>query len=153
VTGRGRRAVGGVILAVTLLVACGGGGADGDAAERGPEGELTVLGPFLPEPPLSLAALYLTIDNRTGVDDVLLGARTEVAGEVVLHGAGMTALEGMPLPAGEQTVLEPGGAHLMLIDVVGVAAGGVVPVTLDFAVHEPVTVEVPVAPLGATEAP
>jgi hypothetical protein len=29
----------------------------------------------------------------------------------------------------------------------------VVQVTLDFAVHEPVTIDVPVAPLGATEAP
>jgi periplasmic copper chaperone A len=150
VTRPGRAAACGLLLAVSLLAACGGGR---DGTERGPEGELTVLGAFLPEPPLSLGALYLTVDNRTGVDDVLVGARTDVAGEVMVHGAGMAELEGMPLPDGEQTVLEPGGAHLMLSDVAGVKAGDVVQVTLDFAVHEPVTIDVPVAPLGATEAP
>jgi copper(I)-binding protein len=139
------------MLALAALPACGG---DDGGASRGPDGELTVQGAFLPEPPLDIAALYFTVDNRTGVDDALVGASTEVAAEAMVHGPGMSMVEdGLPLPAGVQTSLEPGGAHVMLTGVEGVEEGDTVTVTLDFAVHEPITLPVPVTRIGSAEAP
>ena len=144
--------LGSVVLALAVLVAACGG--DDGGSSRGPDGELTVVGAFLPEPPLDIAALYLTLDNRTHTDDVLVGASTPVADDATVHGPGMATTEGgLPLPAGKQTTLEPGGAHVMLTGVTGVQEGDTVGVTLDFAVHPPITVEVPVTRIGSTEAP
>jgi copper(I)-binding protein len=140
-------------LGTLVLVAAGCSGDDGTT--RGPDGELSVQGAFIPEPPLSIGALYLTLDNRTGVDDALVGASTvPITDEVEVHGPGMSDVGGsLPLPAGEQTVLEPGGAHVMLNGIEGLQEGDTVSVTLRFAVHAPVTIQVPVAPIGSLEAP
>jgi periplasmic copper chaperone A len=141
-------------LLLALLVVLAGCGGD-DGAGRGPDGELTALGAFIPEPPVNIGALYLTLDNRTGVDDALVGATTDPpTSRVDLHGPDMADLGGrLPLPAGKQTVLEPGGAHVMLNGIDGLQRGGTVEVTLQFAVHAPITIRVPVTAIGSTEAP
>jgi copper(I)-binding protein len=84
---------------------------------------------------------------------VLVGVTTEAAEETAVHGPGMASVDGLPLPAGEQTVLEPGGAHVMLTGARDLSAGDTITVTLQFAVHPPLAVEVPVAPIGSLEAP
>jgi periplasmic copper chaperone A len=144
-----RRAAAAAVL-VLALAACG---SEESGIPRGPDGELTVQGAFVPEPPLSLGALYLVLDNRTGTDDALVAATTDAAAETAVHGAGMADVDGLPLPDGQQTALEPGGAHVMLSGLDGVEAGDTLVVTLEFAVHPPITLEVPVAPIGSLEAP
>jgi periplasmic copper chaperone A len=141
-------------LVLALLVVVAGCGGDSGAG-RGPDGELTALGAFIPEPPVNIGALYLTLDNRTGVDDALVGASTDPpTSRVDIHGPDMSDLGGrLPLPAGKQTLLEPGGAHVMLNGIDGLQEGGTVAVTLRFAVHPPITIQVPVAPIGSLEAP
>ena len=83
------------------------------------------------------AALYFTA-NGGDEDDRLLGARSTAASEVQIHQTtndkdgtvGMRRVEGLDLPAGGTLMLEPGGFHMMLIDVERVGPGDEVDVTL-----------------------
>jgi len=83
------------------------------------------------------AALYFTATGGDG-DDRLLGARSTAASEVQIHETtngedgtvGMRQVEGLDLPAGGTLMLEPGGVHMMLIDVERVEPGDEVDVTL-----------------------
>ena len=72
-----------------------------------------------------MTSAFGTLTNDTDRDLVLIGARTEASAHVELHettddgSGGMSMQEkegGFPLAAGEQLVLEPGGHHLMLMD-------------------------------------
>lgn len=68
------------------------------------------------------AALYVTLRNRSGEADALVGASTPVAGAVELHRqvhgndgtVTMTPVAEIPIPAGGEARLAPGGDHLML---------------------------------------
>jgi copper(I)-binding protein len=96
-------------------------------------------------------AAYLTITSR-GSADRLLGAATAAAGAVEIHGhvaeAGMSRmvrLAELELPAGEAVRLEPGGLHLMLLDLTApLTAGATVAVTLHFSAAGAVELEVPI---------
>jgi copper(I)-binding protein len=69
-------------------------------------------------------AVYMTLTNlgKTPLD--LAGARTTVAGRVepmitTKHGSGVIGMErvpSLPIPAGGKLVLQPGGNHLMLME-------------------------------------
>jgi periplasmic copper chaperone A len=69
------------------------------------------------------SAVYFQISNFTGRDEVLLAASSETARQVELH---ITSLEGghasmhhqpaVPIPAGKVVSFEPGGLHVMLIE-------------------------------------
>ena len=96
--------------------------ADGDA---GPETALTVSDPWVKAAEEGMTSAFGTLTNDTDRDLVLIGARTEASAHVELHettddgSGGMSMQEkegGFPLAAGEQLVLEPGGHHLMLMD-------------------------------------
>ena len=96
--------------------------ADGDA---GPETALTVSDPWVKAGEEGMTSAFGTLTNDTDRDLVLIGARTEASAHVELHettddgSGGMSMQEkegGFPLAAGEQLVLEPGGHHLMLMD-------------------------------------
>ena len=71
----------------------------------------------------SVTGAYMQITNAGVNDDVLIAARTEAARTIEIHEtrieddiARMIELEeGLPIPAGETVMLEPGGAHVMLI--------------------------------------
>jgi len=96
------------------------------------------------------AAAYLTIVSAGG--DRLVGAATPAAGAVEIHThvaeAGlqrMVRLAELAVPAGEAVRLEPGGRHLMLVDVSKpLEAGTHVALSLRFAGGGVVEVEVPV---------
>jgi copper(I)-binding protein len=87
------------------------------------------------------AAAYLVIATPPGVGDALLGASSPLAGTVELHETttdhsgmtGMHPVERLDLPGGSTVRLEPGGFHLMLIDLVRpLAVGERVPMELRF---------------------
>jgi hypothetical protein len=71
-----------------------------------------------------LGAVYLTIYNPTSYEDVLVGVMTEVAEAVQVHETsiaddGMSHMEHMshlPVPPNGIIVFEPGGKHLMLVN-------------------------------------
>jgi copper(I)-binding protein len=105
-------------------------------------------------------AAYLTITSR-GAGDRLLGATTRAAAAVEIHthvveGAmsRMVRLPDLDLPAGEPVKLEPGGLHLMLLELdAPLAAGTTVTVTLEFATAGAVELEVPVVDARAGAMP
>ncbi len=70
-----------------------------------------------------MSALYATIRNGTPGADTLQAVRTSVANTVEIHESyenedgtrGMRPMGPVPVAAGEQVALEPGGIHVMLI--------------------------------------
>ena len=102
-------------------------------------------------PGATTAAAYLTITNA-GAADRLLGAATSAARAVEIHthvvDGGlhrMVRVEDLTLPAGEAVRLEPGGLHLMLVDLATpLAAATTVALSLRFANAGTLELEVPV---------
>jgi copper(I)-binding protein len=86
-------------------------------------------------------AVYLNLVNETGSADALVGAESPAAAKVEVHetsadASGQMAMhpvEKIALPDGGTVALEPGGYHIMLIDLTGeLMAGDKVEVTLQF---------------------
>lgn len=87
------------------------------------------------------SAAYLTIENSGDTDVTLVSVETEVAGMAQIHMtmieddvASMSEMtEGVVIPAGETVALEPGGMHVMLMDLTEhLRAGDEVTLTLTF---------------------
>lgn len=111
-----------------------------------------------------ITAAYMTITNDSNRDDVLQSARSPKAKAVELHKTTMTAdgvmqmrevKDGLPIAAGGSVELAPGKFHLMVMGLdEALAAGGTLPLTLEFAKSGPMEVTVPVsATAPAAEAP
>lgn len=99
------------------------------------------------------SAIYLVIDNPTNQDDVLLSASSGVAAAVELHMSKMTEegtmmmqqQENIPVPMGTKVMLQPGGLHVMLINLSqDLAEGSSFQVTLNFQNAGEITIEVPI---------
>jgi len=76
-------------------------------------------------PPAStVTAVYLKIENKGDKADKLTGVSSAIAGKAQIHTtsvddkgvAKMEMQKELEIPAGETVVLEPGGTHIMLID-------------------------------------
>ena len=145
--------MGTVLLAASASVSCG----DGD--ETGPAG--TKVGPLeiteaYAHAVMDGGAVYLTVKNTGQTDDALIGASTEVAGNVTLHrtvteGATtrMEPVDRIEIPAKGETTLQPGGYHLMLMELKEeLEAGDTIGVELIFESAGSVTMRVPVTPYG-----
>lgn len=99
------------------------------------------------------AAAYF--DIRSGGDDRLTGAASDVAARTSLHemrdvggGGIMTPVNDVELPAGVVVRFEPFGDHLMLEDLErDLLSGDKVTITLSFTDHEPIDVEATVVDL------
>ncbi len=102
-------------------------------------------------PGAQTAAVYLTLHNN-GADDDLLDASTNVATEAQLHThrheQGMMRMEqvaSFALPSGVTIFLEPGGNHLMLMNINHpMQPGEIVEIELFFHLSEPLKLRVPV---------
>ncbi|MBL8832482.1 MAG: copper chaperone PCu(A)C [Rhodospirillales bacterium] len=85
-------------------------------------------------------AAYLTLHNTGTAPDKLLSAASPVAGKVELHNhimvgnvAQMRPVDAIEVSPGSPTVLQPGGLHVMLLDLKApLKAGQSFPVTLTF---------------------
>lgn len=99
------------------------------------------------------AALYLTVVGGAEADS-LVGADTSAARSVELHETtmnddgtmGMSEVAAVEVPAGETVRLEPGGFHLMLVDVEPLVVGDEVDVTLTWEHGGDMTVTAEVVP-------
>lgn len=115
-------------------------------------GDLTLRGPWA-RASMGMAragAAFLAIDNA-GDADRLIAAMADIADRVELHThlmedgvMRMREVEGgIEIPAGETTMLAPGGLHLMFLGLVApLDEGASFPVTLTFEEAGDVTVEV-----------
>ena len=92
---------------------------------------------------------YLSITNNGKVAEALLAASSPVAAQVELHQttivdsmARMRPLSEVEIAPGATVKIEPGGIHLMLVDLrAPLTAGTTVPLTLEFRVAGRITVE------------
>jgi periplasmic copper chaperone A len=101
-----------------------------------------------------VTAAYMTITND-GDDDMLKSAQSPKAKSVELHETNMTAdgvmqmrevKDGLPIGTGASLALAPGGTHLMIMGLEeGLAVGGTLALTLEFANAGPIDVVVPVS--------
>ncbi|NDV00852.1 copper chaperone PCu(A)C [Pseudoroseicyclus tamaricis] len=130
-------------VTVTPATAGDGHGDHAEAAGEWQAGDLTLTGAFsratLPNAPVGGG--FLTIANDGAEDDRLVAAASPVAGRTEIHEMlmdgdvmRMRELEdGLPIPAGESVSLEPGGIHLMLMELGDpLVEGTQVPMTLTF---------------------
>jgi len=87
----------------------------------------------------SSASVYLSIENRGGTDDFLVGVDSEEV-EAALHRttivdggrASMERVADLQIPAGETVLLEPGSLHLMITSDTPLKRGQTIPLTLTF---------------------
>jgi copper(I)-binding protein len=134
-----------LIVAMLILSAC-------QPASNGPQ--IVTSGAWgRPSPKMAMAgAVYVTIKNKGNEADRLISASTTAAKTVELHESymdengvmGMRPLEGgLEIPAGETAKLEPGGNHIMLIDLVEpLVPGTKITVALQFEKSGEVVLEV-----------
>ncbi len=95
-------------------------------------------------------AAYMTITNGRVADDELVGVSApEITNDASLHettsdGSGMTGMQhvdGIVIPAGGTVALEPGGYHVMLMNLLeGLEPGDQVTLTLTFEQTGPVEI-------------
>ena len=105
---------------------------------------------------------FVAIANTGTEDDRLVSAASPAAPEVQLHNMimdnGVMVMRefenGIEIPAGFVTMLQPGGMHVMFIDApTPFAEGETVEVTLSFEKAGEVTIGMPVGALGSTDMP
>lgn len=105
-------------------------------------------------------AVYMTLDNKSGVADRLTAVASDVAAKVQLHQMkvenGVMQMRevagGLPIAAGGAVVLKPGSYHVMLIGLKKpLVAGDKIALTLTFEKAGTVSVDVPVQALGAMQ--
>lgn len=112
-------------------------------------------------PGAETGAAYLTIENRGEAVDRIVSAASPVARSVEPHQAiaenGMIKMRPLAdpiVPAGGKLEMQPGGAHMMLV---GLSAplkeGERIPFTIVFETAGAVTLDLPVAPIGASAPP
>ena len=128
------------LVALASLAGCGGSG-----------GSITVSDAWA-RPSMGMdraAAAYLAIANEGDEGDVLLGASSPAAATVEVHETTMDSDGAMvmqpvgplEIPAGETVRLEPGGYHIMLIELTGeLTVGDEIEITLSFELAGDITV-------------
>lgn len=103
------------------------------------------------------AAAYVTLVNSGSETARLVGIESPVAGRAEIHRTvkqgdvlRMEPVGDMAVPASGRVVLEPGGSHIMLMDLKRpLNKGETFPLTLRFADGDTVEIVVPVMALGA----
>ena len=132
---------GAVLLALGLMAsACSGSGGD----------PIEISDVRIGQPTGPNAALYMTVASTES--DRLIGGSTEVAASVMTHETEMgndgtmkmVHVYGFALEPGQDLVLEPGGSHIMLVDVDRLEVGDTVDVILVFEKAGEVTIQAPV---------
>lgn len=135
-------AVGTALIFVAVIVGTAGGAPNREPGEAFAGGSVQISGGWAAATigQGTTSAAYLVIENTGARDDRLVSARidgvpvTEIHMNVQENGVmGMRPVDGIPLPAGEAVTLEPGGFHLMLMQLGGpLADGDALDLTLSF---------------------
>jgi periplasmic copper chaperone A len=106
---------------------------------------------------VTAGAAFMTLKNSGASDDALIAVSTPVAEHAELHihikdgdVMRMREVESIDVPAGSTVMLQPGGLHVMLIDLKApLKAGEQFPLTLTFEKAGAMTIEVPVKSIAA----
>ena len=125
-----------LVTAAAVLAACGT--SSSGVASSAP---ITAKEPWVKTASSGMTAAFVTLENSSGTADVLVSASTPAAGMVQLHEMvvqdGQTVMQekkdGITVPAHGSAVLEPGGNHIMLMELAGpIKVGEKVAITLTF---------------------
>ena len=146
-----------VVAVVGLMVVLAGCG--GATLSSAPKIVVSSARTPLPASP-DVGAAYLTIKNESSEPDVLLSATTDVAAQTMVHHDITSGITETMAPAGPVTigpgkslVLEPGGYHIMMMNLTRhLAVGDVIHVELVFQRAGSISVNVPVVPLVGADA-
>lgn len=103
-------------------------------------------------PSVLTTAAYMTLENKSGTDDILIGADYPGAAMTELHTIvedngvmRMDEVDGIDIPAGETAVLAPSGNHIMLMGLEGpLNEGDTVDLLLTFEQNGEIAVTLPV---------
>ncbi len=113
---------------------------------------MSVRGAVVAEPAGPVTAAYFEIENTSETGDRLIGVRADVA-EAEIHRSfseaetmQMEAMAFVDVGGGEVVVFQPGGLHIMLLDVADLQAGDTVNIILEFEEAGLVEIEAPVRP-------
>ncbi|MFN8410923.1 MAG: copper chaperone PCu(A)C [Anaerolineales bacterium] len=99
------------------------------------------------------SAVYLLMHNHSQTDDEITGASTDVAEMAELHKSEMdangvmqmTPQKSIPLPVDAEITFEPGGLHIMLVNLKkDLNVGDSITVVLHFKSHADISLTVPV---------
>jgi len=146
-----------MMFAALLAMATTAGCARQDHQRQG-EVEVSVAWARATPPGAPVAGGFLTVRNRGTADERLLAVESGSAQRVEIHEVrhedGMARMrqveDGLPVPAGQTVVLEPGGYHLMFIQPVkAFEAGDRIAATLVFEKAGRLPVQFEVRPLAA----
>lgn len=143
-----------LLFLAVILTGCGAG----DESEQQPaaiEGEgISVEGSWVrPAQEGRMSAGYFLITNFEGIDDTLTGISSGAAELTEIHESyereegmmGMREVPELTIPAQSTVSFEPGGLHIMFIQVTqSIEEGDQVEVTLHFANYGDLAVELPV---------
>lgn len=105
-----------------------------------------------------VSAVFLQIENTTAAPDTLVAVRTDASDDVQIHET-VTTDDGLremqetdviPVPAGTTVALEPGGLHVMLLDLSrDLTEGDTLLVEFDFADRGTLVARAPIQGLGS----
>ena len=144
-------------LLLVAMIFCGG--ADMFLAHAADKEGMVVKDAWARERPSGaiVGGAFVTLHNKEGEIDRLVGASSPIADRVEIHttvmqGGVMSMLrqEELIVPAGETIVMKPGGFHIMLMGLKeNLEKGKTFPLTLNFAKAGDITVMVHVKEAGA----
>lgn len=126
-------------VVAAVLAACGSSSGTSSSSSAG---AITAKDPWVKTAPSGMTAAFVTLDNGSDTADVLVSASTPAAGMVQLHEMVMKdgamvmqeKKDGIAVPAHGTAVLEPGGNHIMLMELSApIKVGEKVAITLTFA--------------------
>lgn len=128
------------VAAALALASCASGSSSGDS--------LTITDPWVRTAEEGMTAAFGVVENTSSDDLTIVSAATDAAGMVELHEVSEVAGEmsmrqidgGFPIPAGESVTLQPGGWHIMLMNIPKpILAGDQVEITLTLDTGDEVT--------------
>jgi copper(I)-binding protein len=125
--------------------------------------ELKVVNPWVRATPgtARISAGYAELVNTGESDDQLVSVSSPMSPMIEMHESksnngimSMSPVNAISISAQGREVLEPGGYHLMIMQLAEpLKAGDTIPLTFTFAKQGDVRVDAKVAPLAATSAP
>ena len=134
-----------LILSVSMLLVFAACAAGGEIAVSGAWARPAAAG--------QNSAVYFELENGSSAADRLVGvsgdaAKMIQAHETMIDANNVASMHHMPeisIPAGEVVVFEPGGLHVMMMNLsTDLNPGDVVTITLHFEKHADIVVEAPV---------
>lgn len=122
-----------VLAGLLILSACGDGTGDADGEAAG----LAVADAWVKATDMTMTGAFAVLSNSGDEDVEIVGVTTDLTDRAEIHetvDGSMRRVDALTVPAGDSLMLEPGGNHLMLLDLTEpIEPGEEVELTLELA--------------------